>query len=209
MKNNLATVSDEDIFISDEKFNTYLNSTMTSLVEQLKKTEVKQYAPTLQLHSLQFLEDEEGAKIHEQLTIMILADFDSDHPVEYMRKVAVFVARERLNVIAAFLFSEAWLSANVANGKYKRAEFDPQRKEAVVVGGMTLDSRTNLGRVALLRDEEGYIRPGELEVAPYVSKKHGAQLKHYARIHNPQLLAFFETFVETVALDVLQRGGDK
>ena len=81
----------------------------------------------------------------------------AENGVEMCQHAGALAAQDDLKPVAAFLISEAWISENLKdeNGELRRPKDDPERKEVVIVNGMTIGQKKTLLVYDITREEDG------------------------------------------------------
>ena len=81
--------------------------------------------------------------------------------------------KDHMSPLLAILISEAWYSTGtVGVDKPVRPSDDPNRKEAVIVSGLSFDGRGTLVTIPVTRSSNGYMVPAE-PIRTDVNKKNG------------------------------------
>lgn len=108
--------------------------------------------------------------LHRQPDMEMAYDFyvmpdafgETDTKYNTLEAIGSILGEEHKAVVAIFLVSEAWLSTcttdEVEKHPYRKAGDDPNRQEAAIVAGRTLDNRHSMSMSILNRDGDGNIR---------------------------------------------------
>lgn len=188
MQSPRAGESPPELEISDERFNTLLNHGIEYAYKCIEKRDQKDMIPTLGVHII--VPDDETYTASLRVDMLLMADFDADHPSQYLGKLGAAYGKKGAVLQCAFLTTEAWVSVRKDGDTKGRPADDPARKEALFVAGMTIDKRQNAGRVFVTRNAKNMMVPGKIESFPYV-----ADGKKRHMLSNPHLDAFFRGYM--------------
>lgn len=127
---------------------------------------VKNLPPVVLVHTYEWNEVGVGAA---EVGVYIMRNFDSAHGDAMLRAVGAKAARDLLITRTVFFVAAGWFSVStVAPGQpgYCAPQDAPDRKEVLIVAGMSADRRAVLGHVAVHRDEAGYLEADESVLFP-------------------------------------------
>lgn len=155
----------DDELLTDEVFNDFLCREVTNVVKTANGTETESYMPLLVV-----MEYTENNNFSISVFALAFEDFNQSET----RHSAIFelgkqAFREDMRPVAAFLSSEAWIRM------CKSRDYDPNRRvseyddkrEVLIVVGLTIDGRSNAACFGIERDDYNYIRLGTPTFLPF------------------------------------------
>ncbi|MCB8942570.1 MAG: hypothetical protein H6658_02220 [Ardenticatenaceae bacterium] len=149
--------------ISDEMFNHHLENAV-AMAKTLAEGE-----ESLMPHLILLLPDEEDG-----CTITLLAldvEFDASSKYQVFERAGYqHTINDKTPIVAFYLIAESWL--NTKPDVLPR--LDPERREVVMVSGMTLDMRLNMAIIDIFRDESNHIKPGLITMLTYGDSDSGS-----------------------------------
>lgn len=146
-----------------------LRGSIEKTLEAMDKHGVKSYEPAVIVFSAKDLSLADGvdtASLGDSVTgfkfgleskVYIGRDIlPAENGVEMCQHAGMLAAQDNLKPVAAFLISEAWISENLRdeNGELRRPKDDPERKEVVIVNGMTIGQKKTLLVYDITREED-------------------------------------------------------
>lgn len=150
---------------SDVEFNDALRSHTESAYNFLKRNRQDDFIPELVLYESK--RNEQG-QIQREMTVMLLADFSEyiDRRYEMMEAIGLKMGEQGKLVTMLFFQSEVWISdqANTPQAQRLKASEQPNRREAIIVAGLTADGRKNIGVVHYKRSRSQKIVPTGMDV---------------------------------------------
>jgi hypothetical protein len=151
--------------ITDEVFNDFLCREVANVVKTANGAEAESYMPLLVV-----MEYAEGDSPPVNVFALAFEDFNQSET----RHSAIFelgkrAFHEEMQPIAAFLSSEAWIRM------CKSGDHDPNRRvsdyedkrEVLIVVGLTFDGRSNAACFNIERDDQNYIHLGAPTFLPF------------------------------------------
>jgi len=151
--------------ITDEVFNDFLCREVANVVKTANGAETESYMPLLVV-----MEYAESGSFPVNVFALAFEDFNQSET----RHSAIFeigkrVFQEEMQPVAAFLSSEAWIRM------CKPEDYDPNRRvseyddkrEVLIVVGLTFDGRSNAACFGIERDDNNYIRLGAPTFLPF------------------------------------------
>jgi hypothetical protein len=161
------------MFVSDEAFNTMLDPIEDAAREFVEKIRAKSDDPVFPPTAIVItLGEDDGEKrtIHVPLPVELM-----DQRFNVMRALGRQMDEDGLAPIAIFFASEGWgAEYGPCDDKSVRPTNRADRKEIILILGMTMDGRTNLRIIDILRGEDEVVL-GKAKNVPYdeSSKGHG------------------------------------
>jgi hypothetical protein len=151
------------------------------------------FTPTLVVHSF----DPDTSDPRDPVTVCPLLGYDVDKRREILHATGELFGRDLKLLRAVFFLSEAWISRDRS---YGLPENDPARQEVIIIGGLTIDGRSCLGRVHVTRDAANNMVAGETELFAYGPD---AEVKVTSRI----CAHFFLGYQEGLRAALVAQGG--
>lgn len=153
--------------ISDDEFNELLQEHVDRLRDYCTKGATEVYPDLLVFEP----KDKEGKY---ELTVLAIRSNDfNEHRYEFMEMLGAEAESRKLNPVATFIASEAWMKTFAEEEHFDttRAPSSYEDKQEVVfVAGMTLDKRCNMAVIPISKDD-GKIQLGNPSVIPYNSNR--------------------------------------
>jgi hypothetical protein len=146
----------ERLYPTDE-FNGHLKAQVNVMKKSLVEAKARFTAPRVAIYHVN---EEKGER---ELTIVFMRDIpaDPDNKEAMFRLIGKSAAQMHLKVMGIFLICEAW-SVEAPKDPGIRPSEHPDRVESVMVTGMTMDKRFNMGSIPITgRDENKAIQLGE------------------------------------------------
>lgn len=118
--------------------------------------------PMVMVHYRDLAEDPSQLTDMKQVLVVIASDFNEDEEKrEAMREIGIQCKDKKMIPCAVFMASEAWMSMQDkkdvdANG-FTRPRDDPNRKEVLIISGMTIKKEVIAGMIPIKRDENNLI----------------------------------------------------
>lgn len=139
--------------IDRERFRTYLAFCMEAAQDYYAQNVGGMMIPTL----LVLVDDEES---DWKLELVVMPEF-GDNRYEMLNRLGAKYGLDRKHVPAVILSAEMWVSVQTLAEREAHPENrvqpkdDPDRKEALIVSGMTLDLHSEMMRAEISRDDAG------------------------------------------------------
>lgn len=195
-------------FWNDEDFNKEMRELVDIEMKSLEKGDVDGVQPKLLV-----ICSKDGKPNGElERAIVVIAggeEFnDSDTKYKIFQGLGAKFADEGFNVLCVYQITEAWVSQRTEKdmeGKFVPPSQDPNRGEAIIVAGMTIDGRTNMSSVLFKRIGDGdkkVIFPMSPNYIDY-DEKGGNTLESYL------MEQFFIFYIKAMAFKSLKKMGIK
>lgn len=140
-------------FVDKTLFDKYLEANFETIQEAFRDNPHHQLIPSLMICTLN--DNEDGWNID----LAVFEEFDENR-YDLLGGLGVKYGQDQKPVVAAYLVSEVWVSVQDPRERAAHPDNciapseDPDRKEAVIVCGMTLDLHTKM-MVAIIEREQG------------------------------------------------------
>lgn len=155
-------------FLTDAEFNELLHQGAEEDKVYFNEGEETFFIPQIKVYGLK----EEGGK--RPLTLAVLPEFDENTKQKLVFGLgAKFFVEGKHHAIAAFMTTEAWTSIAGENGeiKHEKPSLDPNRQEALITAGLSLDGRTNMAMRSMNRlGKKGVISLGKATFDDFTGK---------------------------------------
>lgn len=95
-----------------------------------------------------------GGELEKAIVMLVNPNFDdADEKFKIFKGVGAMFAEKKMNLVAVYQVCEAWVSQQEKSkdGKFMRPSEDPNRTEAIIIAGMTIDGRTNMATLPFER----------------------------------------------------------
>ncbi len=168
-------------FISDGEFNRMLLDILAWASEYIEGKETADLL-VLAVHAL--------ADGDHELNVLIPPEFGGERAREIMITIGAKAAESDDPLVAAFLVTEAWMTTRPADADAPELppSEDPERLEALVICGSTIDQRQNQVVVRIERCG-GLMQAGEVMSVPFIND--GAD-----QLQNRLLMQFWRSYAE-------------
>lgn len=146
--------------IPDNEFNTQLRELMNSQLKYAMKPEVNGFMP--EIHVFGIIKNETGKRKHGQF--LILNENFNDKKYEIIHAMGKDFAgmNNTFPPCMLFMVSEAWVASYeskdeqaIKDGTFIRPANRPDKKEVLVVAGLTVDGRSNMAIAEIIRNPNG------------------------------------------------------
>lgn len=131
-------------YLSDDDFNAELDKLVKQEMDYLLENPTDGVIP--KIFTIMSKDGKPNGELERAIVMMVNPDFeDSQKKFDTFQAMGYKFAEDNRNVIAVFQISEAWVSQQEKNesGEFMRPSEDPNRAEAIIVAGLTVDGRSN------------------------------------------------------------------
>lgn len=189
------------LYLSDEDFNLELDKLIKQEQTYLDEHPTDGVMP--KLFAIMSKDGKPGGELERAIVMMVNPDFeDTDKKWETFRAMGFKFAEENHNVIAIYQCTEAWVSQQEKkeDGSFQRPSEDPNRMEAIILAGLTVDGRSNLATIPFERvTKDKIIFTKTAQVFKYDEKAEDQQFQ------NNLLGEFFKGYLKGMALKVISK----
>lgn len=190
------------LYLSDDDFNAELDKLVENEMDYLLKNPTDGVMP--KIFTIMSKDGKPNGELERAVVMMVNPDFeDQDKKFEIFQAMGYKFAEDNHNIIAVFQISEAWVSQQEKNesGEFMRPSEDPNRAEAIIVAGLTIDGRSNFSAIPFEKVTEKKV----------IFTKTPQVFKYDPDAKNPEfqnnlLGEFFKGYLKGMALKMLAKG---
>lgn len=154
--------------ISDAEFNQWLTDTIRITRAAAEEGKRRDFDSMLVTYEYVL---EKGNQMRARRSETTLRGLQTEARSHVLEALGHDAARAGVMIRAIYFVGSAWFAelqdTPDSDARFARASQHPERKEVIVVGGLSIDGRANMGWLFVERDPEDFLRVGEVRIHYY------------------------------------------
>jgi hypothetical protein len=191
------------LYLNDADFNEELRSLSKNENEFLTQHPSDSITP--KILAILSKDGKPGGTLEKAIVMLVNPNFDNpDEKFKIFKSIGAMFAEKKMNLVAVYQVCEAWVSQQEKkeDGSFMRPSEDPNKMEAIIIAGMTVDGRTNMATVPFQRvTKDKVIFTKSTQYIDYNEADKGHQLE------SNLLAEVFKGYLMGMAVMIAKKGG--